>query len=316
MTKVLTAAVALHFHHNLMQIYSQFPSDKTITQQVIRNNGIKPVISADLRKIYGLSIVADVGAFGTNPDFSELDKQLDQATGLDVHIHPIVCRYPELKGRDSLTLKGHVNNLARPIVDHCVSRGLRKITLAGELTLCGDTDLWAEIIAFYKAIHADYPELELWISSHRIRQQSDRDSILTRLEDLQGIASGFIGADYISLYQAKPEIPEQVGPVQWMKISAMGSVSLMRLSYLPPFWRELQSAGLKVALETSALSTVDLPIVRKAQIQIYREISAKCEHHGADLWLWNACEQSSRDHQGNHSYSGVWDEAGNMRLSI
>ena len=300
-----------------MKLYSQFPPDKLATQNVIRANGIKPVIAADFRKIYGLTVSEDsVGTFGTNPDLTELDKQLDQATGLAIHIHPVICRYPELKGRDSLALKGHINSLARPIVDHCVSRGAKKITLAGELTLCGDADLWTEIVDFYKSIHADYPELELWISSHRIRQQSDRDSILTRLEDLQGIASGFIGADYISLYRTRSEIPEQIGPVQWMKISAMGSVSLMRLNYLPPFWRELQWTGFKVALETSVLSTVDLPIVRKAQTQIYKEISARCEHHGADLWLWNVCEQSSRDHQGNHSYSGVWDETGDMRLSI
>lgn len=284
-------------------IYSRFPEDKPITQGLIRDHGLGAVVAANLLKIYGIND----GSYGSTPDFSTLDRQLEQANGLPIHLHPVICRSG--RGRPVDLLLGRVEALGRPVIERYAPT-ITRVTLAQELTLCRQ-DLWDEIVLFCKAVAADFPQIELWIGDYQVRNQMDRDGILTRLEDLTGVVTGFVNADYTDLSLADNPA------TQFMKINAIGQIPLMRFNYLLPFWRQIRRLGIeKIALETSVLSDADSPAIRKAQIAVYERLHLLCEHEAAELWLWHLCGECGSVFGTERQSDGVWDAQGNRRLDL
>ena len=291
-----------------MKIWTPFPlDDKPTTQQLVHEKEYGAIISAAPKKVWGFTPSKD--AYGNMPIYKILDKQLAQAHTLDIHIHPLIARTKVGVKQDFERLNGRVHELGMPVVDRYADR-INRWTLAQELCLC-KPQLWDEIVDFYKAVRKKYPDLEIWVGDYAIRNPLDRDGILTRIADLQGIAVGFVGADYVDLSNKKNPI------TQWMKVNALGKVSTRRFSYLIPFWKQLRSMGFtKLALEHSTFATEDTPLIRSAQQGIYNDLLALCRRHDVDYWMWNLCDEVTQSFMDTRTYSSPYYADASVRLEL
>lgn len=288
-------------------MFSKFPPGDhfNVTHQIMHQHQVGAVIGAGIKKVYG-------DDYTGSPDFSTIDQQLTESNGLTQHLHPVLHRRQTGVKQDFHLLHGRVQQLAMPIVDRYADK-VPRMTLSSELTLC-KPELWAEIVELYELVATRYPHLELWISDFAVRQPMDRDGILTRLEDLNGIAHGFITSDYIELSRS-----DRNQAIQYLKVRAIGQVPIRsRFSYLCEFWKELRQMDFKYALETSAFADEDTTLIRDTQQRLYQALVSLCDRQDAELWLWCLADDASRDFQDpdRRPHAGVFDRTGVRRCEV
>ncbi len=288
-------------------LYTKFPAEHRLTQQLARHHGFGAVVAAHPAKVFGR-----IGeeSYGKEPNFSKIDEQLNLTKRLNVHLHPVISRSHMGLKKDKHLLLDRVQELGMPVVDRYADR-VKRFTLCQELTHC-DPELWDEIVAFYKAVRKKYPGHQLWIGDFWIRDRMDRDGLLTRLEDLQGIATGFVGADYIELSRTHYK-----GVLKYAKVMGTTIPFTGRFGYLPKFWKQLHAMGFKVALETAAFADEDTPLIRTAQANTYQRLFDLCKKHSVEFWPWCLADDASRDFvdSDRRPHAGFYGADGQLRLN-
>ena len=286
--------------------YSKFPNEP-VTQRVLKRESIGAVVACWSGRIYGKDPDKLI------EDFSYTDGLITQAQnlGLDIHLHPVLTRYDrnELKPYD--LFHAHYEQ-AKTIINR-YAKVTDRITLTTELTVA-PAEVWADVIRLYAWAARHHPDLKLWIGDYGISHCNRRSSLIQRLTELKTIVpnlAGFVGQDYVDLDDQGDKI------ARFFKPLALGTMPLMKFAYLGDFIKRVQNLGLDFALEHSTFSSYDSPQRRKAQHSIYGCLSKICNRTGAEFWLWDCCNASSKyfHNEKRKVYTGVWDVDGGARLT-
>lgn len=282
-----------------------------IENKIIRDYGVKPIVSASINGSWGISN-GEYGAIATFNHVEEKIRAIDRLLGPNhpIHIHPIICRSERLNGGNPKALKNNIKRLAMPALSWYADR-------ASGVTLCQEliafTELWPEIKGVYAHVREIWPDLKLYAGHHAIRSEADRKLCIDFCLYLDGLLDGFVAADY---HELSPDRDHLMAP--YVETGRAAAMTLLKdFAYLSDFARRLKALDIKPVIETAVKADNDTAIIRIAQARIYNKIWQAINRQDSEMWIWWLSDEWAYDFQtpGRKMHTGIFDETGNKRLS-